>query len=135
MKRFFEIVVNHPRATLVGFAFLTIFFLSQIPRIPVETDLKKWLPEGHPEVEYYDEMSDLFGLTDRAVIAVSHDGPGGIFNARTLEIVASLTEEVKGLNGIIEEDVVSLATQDNIIGTEEGLEVIPFMEEVPKTPE
>jgi len=30
---------------------------------------------------------------------------------------------------------MSLATQDNIIGTSEGLEVIPFMEEVPTNPE
>ncbi len=135
MKRFFELVVDHSRKVLGFYVLATLFFLYQIPRIPVETDLKKWLPEGNEEVEYYDEVRDLFGLSDRAVIAVAHEGPGGVFNPATLELVANLTESVKGLNGVIEEDVISLATQDNIVGTAEGLEVTPFMEHVPTTRE
>jgi len=133
MKRFFELVIDHPRTTLSLLVIVTIFFLFQIPRIPIETDLKKWLPEGHPEVEYYDQVRDEFGLTSRVVIAVSDEGPSGIFNPVALDLVVHLTEEVKGMEGVIEEDVISLATQDNIIGTEEGLDVTPFMEEVPKT--
>jgi predicted RND superfamily exporter protein len=120
---------------LIFFLLATLYFLIQIPHIPVETDLKKWLPEGNAEVEYYDEVRETFGIASRAVIAVEHEGPEGIFNPTTLELVATLTEEVKGLNGVIEDDVVSLATQDNIIGTAEGLEVIPFMEEIPTTSE
>ena len=133
MKRFFEIILDYPRMILGIMIALTIFFLIQIPRIPVETDLKKWLPEGNPEVEYFDEIRDLFAQKSRAVIAVSNDGPEGIFNPSTLELITRLTDEVKKLDGVIEEDVISLATQDSIIGTEEGLDVIPFMEEVPKT--
>jgi hydrophobe/amphiphile efflux-3 (HAE3) family protein len=101
----------------------------------VETDLKNWLPKGHPEVEYYEEIRDIFTLTNRVLICISHEGSGGIFNPTTLELVTHLTDEVKGLEGVIQEDVVSLSTQDNIIGVAGGLEVIPFMEEVPKTPE
>lgn len=135
MKRFFEIVVHHPRIILILFAVLTVFFLVQIPRIPIETDLKKWLPEGHPEVEFYDEMRDLFGFTSRVVIAVASDEPGGIYNTQVLQLVTELTEGIRGQEGVLDEDIISLATQDNIIGTEEGLEVVPFMEEVPSTPE
>ena len=134
MKRFFEIIVNHPRKVLLLCALATVYFLIQIPRIPIETDLKKWLPEGNLEVEYYDEVRDSFGLTSRAVIAVEHEGPGGVFNPTTLELVATLTEAVKELDGVFEDDVISLATQDNIIGTAEGLDVTPFMEEIPTTP-
>jgi hypothetical protein len=112
-----------------------MFFLVQIPRIPVETDLKKWLPEGNPDVEYYDDVRELFSLSSRAVIAVEHEGPEGIFNPVTLGLVAELTEAVKGLEGAIEDDVISLATQDNIIGTAYGLDVAPFMEDVPTTQE
>ena len=135
MKRFSELVVDYPKTTLALFAVLTIFFLLQIPRITVETNLDNWLPEGHPDVEYNTAMRDLFGFSGRVVIGVSHEGIEGIFNSRTLELVTRLTEEVKGLDEVIAEDVISLATQDNIIGAAEGLEVIPFMEEVPTTPE
>ena len=133
MMRFFEVVVNHPRKVLLFFALATLFFLAQIPDIPIETSLKKWLPEGNAEVEYYDEIRELFGLASRAVIAVEREGPEGIFNPTTLELVSVLTEEMKELDGVIEDDVISLATQDNIIGTAEGLEVTPFMEEIPAT--
>jgi len=133
MKRFFELVVDHPRTTLSILFVITLVLLVQIPKIPVETDLKKWLPEGHPEVEYYDRVRDEFGLTSQIVIAVADEGPNGVFNPVALDLVAHLTEEVKGMEGVIEEDVISLATQDNIIGTAEGLDVTPFMEEVPKT--
>ena len=133
MRRFFEIIVHHPRKVMLMCILATVYFLIQIPRIPIETDLKKWLPEGNVEVEYYDEVRELFGLSSRAVIAIEHEGPGGIFNPTTLELVATLTEAVKELDGVFEEDVTSLATQDNIVGTAEGLDVEPFMEEIPTT--
>ena len=135
MERFFEFVVSHPRKILFLFFVLTLFFVTQIPRIPVETDLKKWLPEGHPEVEYNDEIRDRFGLGSNIIFAISNDGPNGIFNSTTLELVEYLTGKVKEIDGVLEGDVISLATQDNIIGTEEGLEVVPFMERVPQSPE
>jgi len=75
MKKFFGLVVGFPRTTLLIFTLLTVFFLLQIPRIRVETDLKNWLPEGHPEVEFFDEIREQFGLASRVVICVEHDGP------------------------------------------------------------
>jgi len=135
VKRFFKLVIGYPRSTLAIFFLLTLFFLSQIPRIRVETDLKNWLPDGNPEVEYYERMRELFGLGGQVVICVEHEGPNGVFNPATLELVTRLTDELKELDGVIEEDIVSLATQDNIIGTAEGLEVTPFMSAVPQTRE
>jgi predicted RND superfamily exporter protein len=135
MKRFFELVVNHPRTTLILVLVVTIFFLFQIPRIPIETDLKRWLPEGHPEVEYYEQVRDRFDLSSQGVIAVSDEAPEGVFNPVALKLVAELTEKVKEMDGVIEDDVISISTQDNIVGTPEGFEVIPFMEDIPETQE
>lgn len=65
MKRFFEVIVDHPRKVLLFCVLVTVYFLIQIPRIPIETDLKKWLPEGNLEVEYYDDVRETFGLSSR----------------------------------------------------------------------
>ena len=46
-----------------------------------------------------------------------------------------LSEALKGVEGVIEDEIVSLSAINNIEGNESGLEVGPVLEDVPETPE
>ena len=72
-------------------------------------------------------MEDVFGLTDPMVIAIKNSGLDGIFNLNTLTLVQQLTEEVSAYAEVDGDRVISLATEDDIYGNEEGLVVEPFM--------
>ena len=138
MKRFFELVIRFPRLTIAITLLLTVFFAWQLKNLRLEADLDEYLPDDHPAIVYEELMQDIFNYQESMVIAVFNDGPDGIFNPRTLAKIKRITEETAKVRYVIaqrDEDVKSLSSMDTIIGVEDGIEVVPIMEEPPETPE
>jgi hypothetical protein len=136
MRKFFEIITDFPKTTIFLIVALTLFFGSQLSKMRMETDAESMIPQGHPAIIYSDKVEEIFGIQDAIIVGIVNEEPGGIFNQRTLDLVKRLTGKIANLEGIVaitDDDVVSLATIDNIVGTEYGFEVSPFMEEIPST--
>jgi predicted RND superfamily exporter protein len=74
--------------------------------------------ERHPDRNYY-------------VIAIHSGGPEGIWNQRTLRKLIEISEEASALPDA-KANVQSLATWDDVIGDEEGIEVTDLMDTVPE---
>ena len=68
------------------------------------------------------------------VVAVVNEGDAGVFNPDSLRLVQWLSDRIAEVEGIDPERVTSLATENNIRGTEEGMLVEPFWETPPATP-
>ncbi len=98
----------------------------------LETNLDKYMPENNPAFIYSNQAEDMFGIKDGIIIAIENPD-GSIYNARTLKKIKDLTKEVQKMKEIDKDDVTSLYTADNIVGSETGLEVNPFYKRVPKT--
>jgi hydrophobe/amphiphile efflux-3 (HAE3) family protein len=136
MKKIFEIVTAFPKTTILLIVALTLVFGSQLANMRMETDAESMIPQGHPAIVYSDKVEEIFGIQDAIIIGIVNEEPSGIFTPHTLELIKRLTGEIASLEGVVaitDDDVVSLATIDNIIGTEFGFEVSPFMEEIPAT--
>ena len=67
------------------------------------------------------------------MVAILNDGPSGVFNPQTLRLVQTLSDGIADLPGINADRVTSLSTEDDIIGTADGMVVEPFFEEPPET--
>ncbi len=91
------------------------------------------MPADHPALVYRDKVKDVFGLKDPMVIAVVNDGKTGIFNPHTLELVAWLTQRIGTIDNIDPERITSLATENDIIGTQDGMVVEEFFASPPET--
>jgi predicted RND superfamily exporter protein len=138
MKKFFQLIIRFPRLTIIATLLLTVFFALQLRKVRLEADLDEYLLDAHPAIIYEELMHDIFNYQESMAIAVFNDGPDGIFNPRTLAKIERITEEVGKVRHVIaqrDEDVKSLSSMDNIIGTEEGIEVVPIMEGIPATRE
>jgi predicted RND superfamily exporter protein len=136
MKKLFQLIIGFPKLTLLFALVLTLFFALQLPKLRVETDVDVYLPDEHPAVKYEEMVDEIFNYQESMAIAVFNEGPDGIFNPRTLAKIQRMTDEISQVQYVIaqrEEDVKSISTMKNIIGTEEGIEVVPLMEEVPTT--
>ncbi len=134
MNRLFKWTTTYPKTVLLLFLAVTIFFGSQLGNIRMETDADAMMPEGHPAILYNDQVEDVFGIKDTMIIGIVNEQDGGIFNPETLALVRRLTEKIAALKGVVaitDDDVISLSTIDNIIGTGDGFEVAKFMEELP----
>lgn len=131
--RFFEAVTAFPKTVLVAVAIVTIATASFLPRLTKDTSADAFMPAEHPAVVYRDKVKDTFGLKDPLVVAIVNTGPSGVFNPESLKLVKWLSDQIAGLPGIDADRVTSLATEKNIIGVPEGLQVEPFFIDPPET--
>jgi len=75
----------------------------------------------------------LVSIKDGIIIAL--ENKNGVFNTETLDTLKQLTKRFKKFEEIDKDDVTSLYTADNIIGTEDGMDVKSFYKRVPKSEE
>jgi len=127
-----RLALGKPRVTIAVAALLTVAFAAQIPRIKIDTDPENMLPADEPVRVHHHEVKDAFELHDYLVVGVVREAEGGVFRPETLERVALLTEGIRDLDGVIEEDIIAPTEVDDVFTTDDGiLRVATLMEEVP----
>ena len=131
--RIFNAVTAIPK-TIIAIGFVMIIgFASFIPTLQKDTSSDAFIPEDHPALVFRNTTKEIFGLDDPMVIAITNQGEKGVFNPHTLALVEWLTVQIAELDNIDPDRITSLATENNIIGTEEGMLVESFFETVPET--
>jgi len=130
-ERFFEHVTQWPKTIILLGLLLIIATGSFIPTLQKDTRSNAFMPPDHPALLYRDKVEEIFGLKDPMVIAVVNEGKHGIFNPASLQLVEWLSLEIETIDNIDLDRITSIATENNIIGTEDGMLVEPFFDEAP----
>ena len=134
-ERFFRLVTDW-RGTVVTLGVLGLLVLASfLPSLTKDTTSDAFIPVDNPARVYREEVKDRFGLSDPIVIAVSNPGAQGVFEPDTLKLVDWLTRAMQDVPNIDPERVYSLATENNIEGTEDGMLVTAFYDPFPESPE
>ncbi|MHB8482130.1 MAG: efflux RND transporter permease subunit [Nitrospiria bacterium] len=136
IKKYVNWLVDHPYRVILGVALITLFFAFQLHNLFMILDPKRILPQDHPFVQLNNKIEKTFGGSRVVVIGVSVK-EGDIFNPVTLAKIKRITEEVKKVPGILEENVVSIADRKIkfINASRGGMDIRPMMSEVPATRE
>ncbi|RJP74019.1 MAG: RND family transporter [Candidatus Abyssobacteria bacterium SURF_17] len=135
MDRFYKFIARFPKATILIVLIATVGIAVPVRSLRLETDVETMMPQHHPVFIYNKKVEEIFGTKKMIIVGIIHEGPHGVFNPQTLKLVEQLSLRIEGLDGIIGEDIVSLQTLDNIVGSEGGLEVVRLMETAPETQE
>ena len=134
MEKTLKKLLNAPwviiAVTLIATA---VLFMQMKQNSRMETDLDKYMPQDHPAFVYSDQAEEWFGINDGIIVAIENQK--GIFNSATLDTLKQLTRRLQKMDEIEKADVTSLYTADNIIGTEDGMDVKAFYKRVPKSEE
>ncbi len=109
------------------------FFMEMKQNSRMETDLDKYMPQDHPAFIYSDSAESWFDIKDGIIIAL--ENKKGIFNSETLDTLKQLTKRFQKFPEIDKDDVTSLYTADNIVGSDGGLDVKRFYKRVPHSKE
>jgi len=134
MEKLFKKILKYPLLFFIATIILTIlFFLKMIENTQLETNLDEYMPQDHPAFVYSNQAEEWFGIKDGIIVAI--ETPESIYNPATLDTIRSMTRSFQDMPEIRREDVTSLYTADNIIGTEYGLEVNPFYTSIPTSGE
>ncbi len=135
LERFFYLVLRFRwLVIMLGIAGI-VAAGSFLPTLSKDTSAGAFIDPENPALRYREAVQEQFGLRDPIVIAVVNDGPEGVYNPSTLRLVTWLTEQVKTLNNVDPERVMSLATESNVVGTEMGMDVDEFLDPQPSTQE
>ncbi len=133
LKKLYSTAIEYPKVILVLVVVITVFLALQLPKLRWETDARVYLPKGHVAIEYDEKVHDVFGVKDAVIIGIVNEKES-IFNPKTLERIARITEKVAALPGVIAHrtiDVASLSTATVFTGTETELSTKRLMETVP----
>ncbi len=114
-------------------AITAFFFLEMKENTTMETNLDKYMPQDHPAFIYSDKAEKWFNIQDGIIIAV--ENKNGIYNSETLDTIKKLTKRFQKFDEINKNDVTSLYNADNIVGTDDGMDVKRFYKRVPNTKE
>ncbi|NOZ73918.1 MAG: RND family transporter [FCB group bacterium] len=134
MVKLLEKTAKYPILTLVVILAITALFITEMRgNLRMETDLDKYMPQDHPAFQYSDQAEEWFDIKDGIIIAI--ENPVGIYNTGTLTKIKQLTKALQKMDEIEKQDVTSLYTADNIMGTDDGMDVKAFYKRVPKTSE
>jgi len=104
---------------------------SFLPSLTRDTSADAFIPADNPARVYREHVKDIFGLADPIIIAVFQEGEHGVFTPEGLQLVESLTLSIQDLPNIDPDRVVSLATENNIEGRSDGMNVEPFYDTYP----
>jgi len=134
MKKISQLATKYPWLILSAILIVTVYFTVQMMNNSrLETDLDEYMPQTHPAFMYSDSAEAIFNIKDGILIAL--ENKNGIYNTNTLRKVKELTKALQDMKEIERGDVNSLYEAENIVGTDGALDVTPFYDEVPDTPE
>ncbi|VAW22333.1 hypothetical protein MNBD_BACTEROID01-2834 [hydrothermal vent metagenome] len=132
MENLLKKLLNYSWISMIVILVVSIlFFLEMKENTRMETNLDKYMPQNHPAFVYSDKAEEWFGIQDGIIIAI--ENKNGVFNTETLDTLKQLTRRFQKMPEIEKDDVTSLYTADNIIGTEEGMDVKSFFKRVPRS--
>ncbi|GAA6150895.1 efflux RND transporter permease subunit [Pseudoteredinibacter isoporae] len=112
---------DHPKRVFWATGLLCLLALVMFPRLSVDTDPENMLPHQHPARVLHEEIKQRFGLSDMVVLGIVNERHAqGIYNARSLWKLAHISEAALAMEGVIDEDVMSLSLSDNITQGTDG---------------
>lgn len=124
-------LLDHPRATLAGFAVITLFFALGLPRVEIATVFSDLLPRDDPFVQVYQDHPSFGSPLTLAVMVKRREGT--IDQADTLQKVWQLTRDIDLAPAVDHAQILSITTEKARYSesTPEGVDMRPLMEDRP----
>jgi len=104
---------------------VTIIAAFQIPKIHVDSSTDIFIPQNHEITKIDKEIEKEFGAMDSIILGVKVNF-GTVLEPEVLTVIDEITRSLEESNNI--KTVMSITNMDYIIGTEEGMEVIPILD-------
>ncbi len=134
MENFLNKILKYKWLSMLIILLISVVFIRVMKQnTTMETDLDKYMPQDHPAFVYSDKAESWFDINDGIIIAI--ENKNGIYNTETLDTLKQLTKRFQKFDVIDKDDVTSLYNADNIIGTEDGMDVKRFFKSVPQSEE
>lgn len=123
-------IIYNPKKVLSIIGLVTIFMLVGLSKIRIESDFVIDLPKDDPMLVSEAKVQENFSKSFNIWVGIKSEN---IFQKNILEQVESITEALKKIESVVDDEVKSLTTVNNIKGVDGGIEVGAYLKEIPKT--
>ncbi|MGM7318326.1 efflux RND transporter permease subunit [Idiomarina sp. ST10R2A5] len=113
-----KLATGYRRSVFWLLTLITIAVAAFIPSITIDTDPENMLPDDNPQRVFHNEVKETFAMHDMIVVGVVNENT--VYNQKTLTDLHTMSNYAESLNGVISDDLMSLANVDNITQKEPG---------------
>lgn len=113
-----KLATGYRRSIFWLLTLITIAAAAFIPSITIDTDPENMLPENNPQRVFHNEIKETFAMHDMIVVGVVNKNT--VYNQKTLTDLHTVSNYAESLDGVISDDLMSLANVDNITQKEPG---------------
>ncbi|KTG28848.1 RND transporter [Idiomarina sp. WRN-38] len=117
-----KLATGYRRSVFWLLTLITLGVAAFIPSITIDTDPENMLPDNNPQRVFHNEVKETFAMHDMIVVGVVNEN--SVYNQQTLTDLHTVSNYAESLDGVVSDDLMSLANVDNI--TQEGPGTIRF---------
>lgn len=130
MKNYIHLIIKKPFLVLAAIVVVTAFFGYGLTKLETSNNQDSELPDTDPIVKTMEQLEEKFGKKDIILVGIETDD---VFNPQTLQKVIDISGDVALIDGVIESQIFSIASTNNIVKNDWGVEIGSFVENVPET--
>lgn len=127
MTRLLKGLLNYPK-TVIACCLIFILVLSTgLSRVTKDPSVDAFVPNNHPAAVNRELAKTIFGLEDPVIIGLEVPPGESILTPERLQILSLVDEKMRKIDGVKKNDVISLASQNAILGNNGDLLVEPII--------
>lgn len=129
-RKMAELLLKYRLPILILLLVITAFFIPQLFKLRIGNSVEGMLPQGDPELAYYNEFKEQFGSENILVVAFEADD---VFETEILQKIDILTKRFSKVENV--EGVISLTNFKDVFVRDDFLEVKEVMTKLPQNKE
>ena len=135
--RILQLAIDKPKFVYSIVLLMVVLSLAMMPRLIVDTDPENMLSRDAPARVFHNQTKTDFQMRDMIVVGLVSEN--SIFTPNALQVIEQLSTQILQIDGVIEQDLLSLSVVDNITqeidsqGENSGIRFEYLMKQAPTT--
>jgi len=130
--RLLQLAIDKPKFVYGVVLLMVLLSFAMMPSLIVDTDPENMLSKDAPARVFHNQTKIDFQMRDMIVVGLVSDK--SIFTPNSLQVIEQLSTQILQIDGVIEQDLLSLSVVDNITQEEGGgIHFEYLMKQAPKT--
>jgi len=126
-ERYFDFVTQQPKWMLIAALLLMITMGVGLKNVKKDASVDAFVPSDHPAALARERAGKLFGLEDPIIVGIVADGGRSAFTPEVIGALKHIQDEVRELDNIKKNALISILTESAISGDNGDLIVEPIV--------
>ncbi len=127
VNRLFNGLLNYPKIVIACCLLFILAISTGLSKVTKDPSVDAFVPTNHPAAVNRELAKTIFGLEDPVIIGLEAPLGETILTPERLQILSLVDERMREIEGVKKNDVISLASQNAILGNNGDLLVEPII--------